>query len=142
MLSAPKLSVIIFHGVFLWLPQLTHGFCHWLVVNYQAESEDMLWWGGNLKLAMCWVAPVSSALLVLLVTIYHDIFLSHNSGERLQVPLRLFQLSLKAASFQLQQAYCSFLILLKKTQICAARESVCDVKGSLEYLLLHRSRLE
>lgn len=71
---------------------------HWLVVNYQAESGDMLWWGGNLKLTMCWVAP---ALPMPLITTYPDTFLSHSSGERLQVPLLLFQLSLKAASFQL-----------------------------------------
>lgn len=121
--------------MFLWLPQLTCGFWHWLVVNYQAESEDMLWWGGNLKLAMCWVVPVFPALPMPLVTTYHDVFLSHSSGERLRVPLLLLQLSLKAASFQLQQAYCSFLILLKKTQMCTAREPVCDVKGSLKYLL-------
>lgn len=113
--------------MFLWLPQLTCGFWHWLVVNYQAESEDMLWWGGNLKLPVCWIVPVFPALPMQLVITKHsrlDMFLSHSSGDRLRVPLLLFQLSLKAAGFQLQQAYCSFLILLKKIQMCTARESV------------------
>lgn len=76
---------MVFHGVFLWLPQLTCGFWHWLVVNYQAESEDMLWWGGNLKLALCWIVPVFPALPMQLVITKHvmvrHVFVSQLWGE-------------------------------------------------------------